>query len=129
MPKKDKITMNYKKITINDMVMYIIEYDNTPEAKEFIKGFYEEKAAKTRNVNVLDDEGKPVTYIGKDGKTKIKKKKVAVGKTTKPVYNILKAKKAFYERYKDVIDFENPPIKTKEKDITDKIASALALLD
>lgn len=128
MPKK-KVTMNYKKITINDMVMYIKEYDNTEEAKAFIKGFYEDKPEKTRSVNVLDADRKPVTYIGKDGKTKIKKKKVAVGKATKPVYNVLKAKKAFYERYKETIDFENPPIKTKGKAETDKIASALALLD
>lgn len=129
MPKKEKVTMNYKKITVNEMVMYIKEHDNTPEAKEFIKGFYEDKPAKTKSVNVLDDEGKPVTYIGKDGKTKIRKKKVAVGKATKPVYNVLKAKKGFYERYKDVIEFENPPIKTKEASEEDKIKSALALLD
>ncbi len=126
---KKKVTMNYKKITVNDMVMYIKENDNTEEAKVFIKGFYEDKPEKTRSVNVLDEDGKPVTYIGKDGKTKIKKKKVAVGKATKPVYNVLKAKKGFYERYKDVIDFENPPIKTKETAAADKIASALALLD
>lgn len=129
MATKGKVTMNYKKITVNDMAMYIKDYDNTPEAKEFIKGFYEDKPAKTKSVNVLDDEGKPVTYIGKDGKTKIKKKKIAVGKSTKPVYNVLKAKKGFYERYKDVIEFENPPVKTKGATATDKIANALALLD
>ena len=129
MAKKGAVKMDYKKITVKDMVLYIKEYDNTEASKEFITGFYEEKKKKTRNVAKLDEEGKPITYIGKDGKTKIRKKKVAVSKETKPVYNVLKAKKAFYERYREVIDFENPPVKTKEKVEMDKIASALALLD
>ena len=129
MAKKGEVKMNYKKITVKDMVLYIKENDNTEEAKEFINSFYEEKPKKTRNVNLLDDEGKPITYIGKDGKTKIRKKKVAVSKETKQVYNVLKAKKEFYKRYKEVIDFENPPIRTKEKVEVNKIASALALLD
>ena len=129
MAKKGAVKMDYKKITVKDMVLYIKENDNTEASKEFITGFYEEKPKKTRNVAKLDEEGKPITYIGKDGRTKIRKKKVAVSKETKPVYNVLKAKKAFYERYKEVIDFENPPVKTKEKVEMDKIASALSLLD
>ena len=126
---KKKVTMNYKTMTVDDMVLYIKENDNTEEAKTFIKSFYEDKPAKTKSVNILDDEGKPVINISKDGKQKIKKKKVAVGTATKPVYNILKAKKGFYERYKDAIEFENPPIKTKEKAETNKVKNALALLD
>ena len=124
-----KATMDYKKITIEDMVNYIKESDNTPEAKAFIKGFYEEKPAKTKTVNKLDAEGKPITYIGKDGKLKIKKERVAVGKATKPVYNVLKAKKGFYERYKDKIDFTNAPVKAKADAKENKIEKALALLD
>ena len=129
MAKDKKITMNYKKITVEDMVKYIKEYDNTDEAKEFIKGFYEDKPAKYANVSKVDADGKPITYIGKDGKLKIKKEKVAVGKETKKVYNVLKAKKGFYDRYKDAIEFENPPVKSKEAVATNKVADALALLD
>ena len=122
-----KVKMDYKKITVDDMVKYILEKDNTKEAADFIKGFYEEKPKKTKLVLKLDDNGEPIKYIGKDNKEKFKKEKVAAGTETTKVYNVLKAKKAFYERYKDDIEFSKPPVKTKKVE-TDKVAKALALL-
>lgn len=125
---KEKIKMNYKKITLEEMVLFIRDNDKE-EGTKFIKGFYEKEPAKTKLVNVLDAEGKPETYINKKGKTAIRKKRVAVGAETKEVYNVLKAKRAFYDRYKDKIEFENAPKEKAEEKKDDKIKSALSLLD
>ena len=122
-----KEKMNYKKMTVDDMVEYILKYDNTAEAKEFINGFYEKKPAKVKLVLKLDNDGKPIEYINKASKKTYKKERIADGKGEKDVYNVLKAKVAFYNRYKDDIDFENPPIKTKDNS-NDKIKNALAKL-
>ena len=129
MAENKKITMDYRKMSIEDMVLYIRDYDPTEKSKEFIRGFYEEKPKNTKSVNKLDATGKPVTYVDKKGRIKIRKQKVAVGNETKQVYNILKAKKGFYNRYKDVIEFKNPPKDKKKENKSTKIEKALALLD
>lgn len=122
-----KVKMDYKKITVDDMVQYVLKYDNTKEAKDFLKSFYEKKAKKYKLVLKLDEDGNPIRYIGKDGKEKFRKEKQAIGSDKTEVYNVLKAKKGFYERYKDDIEFEQPPVKTKEQE-KDKVAKALSLL-
>ena len=125
---KEKIKMNYKELTLEQMVLFIKENDKE-EGTKFIKSFYEKAPEKTALVNVLDAEGKPLTYINKKGKVAIKKKRIAVGDKTKEVYNILKAKSAFFDRYKDKIDFINAPKAKKEETKEDKVKSALSLLD
>ncbi len=120
----NKIEIDYKTMSIDDMVDYIIECDHTDEAVKFIKGFYEKKPAKVKRVPKFDDDGKPVMVKNKKGEEIQKKVEMPIGKETKEVYNILRAKSAFYERYKDKVDFKNAP---KEKKV-DKIASALARL-
>ena len=123
-----KVKMNYKKITIEQMVDYVLNYDNTQEAKDMFNSFGTVEPLKTKLEPVFDDDGKPVMFTNKKGERKQRMKRVGVGKETKEGYNILASKKAFYERYADKIEFENPPIKTKEVE-KDKIKKALAKLN
>jgi hypothetical protein len=125
MASKLQVTLDYKKLTIDDMVDYIINYDKTPEAVAFIKSFYEEKPANVERVGKVDSNGKPVMITNKKGEKVQKKETRAIGTETKQVYNILRAKSEFYKRYKNVIRFENAP---KEKK-TDSISKALSRLD
>lgn len=125
---KGKKSFDYRKITIMDMATYIAENHNDDETKEWFKSFNEMKGKKTY-VNVLDAQGKPVQYVDKNGNTRIKKKAVAVkGGEQKPQFNMLKAKKGFYERYNGEIEFTNPPIKKDKKNVPNKVEEALALL-
>lgn len=123
-----KVKMNYKKITIQQMVDYVLKYDNTQEAKDMLNSFVTEEPKNTKLVPVFDEEGNAVMYTNKKGERKQKMKRVAVGKETRQGYKILESKKAFYNRYSDKIEFENPPIKTKEVE-NDKIKKALAMLN
>lgn len=123
-----KTKIDYKKMTVDDMVNYILEKDNTKESAKFIKGFYEDKPKDTKLVVKKDSNGNPITYIDKNGKEKYRKVRVATTKETKKVYNVLAAKVAFYEKYKDDIEFINAPEKKKKDEPNDKIASALARL-
>lgn len=124
---KEKVVMDYKHLNIEKMVDYVV---NTEGAKEKIdlKSFYEERAKKTA-VGVFDAEGKPVMYVAKGGKLQQKKKMVETsGKKTK-VYNILKAKRAFYDAFKDDIDWgDTAPKKKAEKEKKDVVKDALSRL-
>ncbi len=121
---KEKVVFDYKKLTIDDMVDYILQNDPTKEAVAFINSFYEKKPAKVKRVPVFNEDGSPVMIKNKKGEEIQKKEQKPIGKEMKDSYNILKAKSGFYERYKDVIKFENAP---KGKKV-DKVASALARL-
>ena len=122
---KDKPQFDYNKITLEEMVNYVIE--NKKKDVIDLKSFNTE-TEEYKLVNVIDAEGKPQTYVSKkDGKVKIKKKQVKTGKKTTK-YNFLKAKRAFYEAFKDDIDWINPP-KAKSADAKKKATDILALLD
>ena len=125
MASKVKVQLDYKKITIDDMVDYIVKYDPTKEAVDFIKSFYEEKPAKVERVGAVNEKGEPIMIKNKKGEMVQKKVERAIGEEKKQVYNILKAKSDFYKRYKNDIEFLNAP---KEKK-TDSISKALSKLD
>ena len=97
--------------------------------KEFNAADYvEERAANVQLVAVLDAEGKPKYYVGKDGKTKIKKKRVAIGDEKVEFFNLMKAKRAFYDAYKDDFEWTSKPKEAKAKAKNDATTNALASL-
>lgn len=113
--KKEKIEMDFNKLTAKMMKEYIEEHhDNTESKKAFRKAAFVEKTEKTA-VTVYEADGKPKVYVDKNGKTRVKKKMIDVaGGEKKEKFNLLKAKKYFYNEYKDEINFINPPKESKK---------------
>lgn len=122
---KEKVTMNYNKLTIEQMVDYVIE--NDVKDKIDLTAFYEEKAKKVA-VGVFDAENKPVMITTRGGKLQQKKKMVEVSGAKHKVYNILKAKRAFYDAFANDIEWTNAPKAKKAETKNDKIANALSRL-
>ena len=119
--------LDYKKMTLKDMYDYLLKEHNDDESKKAFRDAYIEIRPKTTYVTVYESDGKPKVYIDKNGKTKVKKKKVPV-KTGEKIQsnNLLKAKKYFYETYKSEIDFTNVPTAKKQtvnSSLTDEIAN------
>ena len=122
---KEKATFDFNKLKLEDMVNYVV----SNEAKERInlKDYLEVKE-KYKLVNVNDAEGKPQTYVSKKtGKIKIKKKQIPTGEKTER-YNLFKAKREFYSKFKNDIDWTNPP-KEKQEKKAKKATAILSLLD
>ena len=114
--------MNYKTLTIAEMMDYIKANHNTKASKAaFAKAAIKEQKEQV-TVDVLDEDGNPVKYVDKSGKEKTKKKRVDKedGKLVK-VKDTFAAKQYFYNTYKDEIKFENAP-KAKA---TDKVMEEL----
>lgn len=111
----DKVIFDYNKLTAEDMRDYIVKNHNTKEDKEeFKKNAFEIKSKKVA-VQVIGKDGKPVYYVDKKGKTRIRQTYVDKPSGEKNLtFNNLKAKKYFYETYKDEIIWLNAP-KTKPK--------------
>lgn len=120
----NKKQFDFNKITLEDMVNFVV--NNNLKDKINLKQFLEEKE-KYKLVNVNDAEGKPKTYIGKNGKVKIKKKQIPTGEKVER-YNFLKAKRYFYNETKSLIDWKNPPKERKTKD-NKKASDILSKLD
>lgn len=104
-----KIVMDYRKIKAEDMKKFI-EENHEADKKEFkAEAFTLRKPSVF--VGVVDGEGKPVMYVDKNGKMKQKRKAKETSGEAKLVFNLLKAKQWFYERYKTEIEFKNAPVK------------------
>ena len=107
---------DFKRLTAQDMAKYIEENHNDAESKKnFKEAAFETKIEKVA-VTVYEADGKPKYYIDKTGKTRVKKKMIDAntGKK-KEKFNLLKAKKYFFETYKDEIEFENAPKESKKE--------------
>lgn len=125
MAKEEKTAFDFNKLTLEDMVKFVV--DNELKDKIDLKQFLETRD-KYKLVNVNDAEGKPQTYVSKKtGKIKIKKKQIPTGEKTER-YNLFKAKREFYDKFKNDIDWTNPPREKKEKKAK-KATSILSLLD
>lgn len=109
------VEMDYKTLTLEDMMNYISENHNDAESKAKFK----EKAIKVRKeeylVNDYDEKGNIRTVTDKEGNQKPKKKRVPKpdGKEI-TIKDVLSAKKYFYETYKNEIKFKNAPKEKKE---------------
>ncbi len=115
---------DFNKLTLEMMVDYVLK--NNAKDRIDLKQFKTE-VDEYKYTQELNPDGTPKLYLDKNNKTKIKRKKYSTGnKTIK--YNLFKAKRAFYEEFKDEIEWENPPKPKKEK-AKSKIDDILAKLD
>ncbi len=101
--------VEFKKATLKDMMDYIKE--NAPKDKSWFKSVSFDTRKTKVSVPVLDGEGNPVMYQEKDkaGNPKFKDGKPVMRQKVKMVesadgeekelFNLLKAKRAFYGKY------------------------------
>lgn len=118
--------LDYKTLTMKQMTDYIKEKHNTKASKAAFAAAAVKEHKEECYVDVLDEDGNKIWYTDKNGKDKIRKKRVvkADGKVVK-TKSVLDAKKYFYETYKDEIDFKNAP---KEKKVDKDLEELLSWL-
>lgn len=117
--------VNFKTLKIEGLVELYKELGD--KANDFdMASYVEEKPEKTALVDMVNADGKPKYYVGKDGKTKIKKKKVAVGDKKVKVFNLMAAKRDFYKAFKTEFDWKNAPKEKAADNKSDKAKNALA---
>lgn len=117
-----KEKMNYKKLTIAQMMDYIKANHNDADSKAAFAAVAIKEQKEQKTVDVLDADGNKVTYVDKAGKTKVKKQRIDKedGKMIK-VKDTFAAKNYFYKTYKDEIDFENAPKGKSEDNLMDEL--------
>lgn len=111
-----KVTLDYKKLTMAQMMDYIKTYHNDKDSKAAFAAAAIKEQKEQKTVDVLDENGNPVFFTNKKGKEQKKTQRVDKedGKMIK-VKDTFGAKAYFFKAYKDEIDFENAP-KVKEAD-------------
>lgn len=124
----DKKKVNFKKLKIEGLVeLYKEVGEEKIAAKKFdMSKYVEEKAEKSALVDIVNADGKPKYYVGKDGKTKIKKKRVAVGDKKVKKFNLMAAKRDFYDAFKEEYDWEDAPRAKQSGNKSDVAKNALA---
>lgn len=127
MAKTEKIRVDYHKMDVEKLAELVASLgENTKGFKA--ADYVAERPAETKLVDIVNADGKPKYYVGKDGKTKIKKKKVAVGDKKEKYFNLMAAKRAFYDLFREEFDWYNTPKKSEKEDNSKKVADALAAL-
>lgn len=127
MAKTEKIRVDYHKMDVEKLAELVASLgENTKGFKA--SDYVSERPAETKLVDIVNADGKPKYYVGKDGKTKIKKKKVAVGDKKEKYFNLMAAKRAFYDLFREEFDWYNTPKVSSKDDNTKKVAAALASL-
>jgi hypothetical protein len=114
-----EMAYEFKTLTLEQMVDYIEK--NAPQDKRWFKEVAFEMRGKKEAVPQFDKDGNPIMKADKNGKAKQVVKMVEVeGSEKKPVFNLLKAKYAFCERYmKEII----PVAKNKKSLANDILAN------
>lgn len=89
---------DFKKLTLDEMKDYIEK--NAPADKAWFKSVAFEERVQKQAVKQFDADGNPIMKVGKDGKMQqvVKMEEVKGGKKAM-VFNLLKAKKEFCQRY------------------------------
>ena len=127
MAKTEKIRVDYHKMDVEKLAELVASLgENTKGFKA--SDYVSERPAETKLVDIVNADEKPKYYVGKDGKTKIKKKKVAVGDKKEKYFNLMAAKRAFYDLFREEFDWYNTPKVSSKDDNTKKVAAALASL-
>lgn len=127
MAKTEKIRVDYHKMDVEKLAELVASLgENTKSFKA--ADYVDERPAETKLVDIVNADGKPKYYVGKDGKTKIKKKKVAVGDKKEKYFNLMAAKRAFYDLFREEFDWYNTPKKSAKEDNSKKVADALAAM-
>ena len=116
--------LDYKTLTLKQMMDYIEENHNDAPSKKAFASVAIKEQKEQITVDVLDEDGKPVTYTDKKGAVKTKKQRVDKpdGKLVK-TKDVFGAKRYFYDTYKNEIEFENAPKAKVEDTILDKLLS------
>ena len=114
--------LDYKKLTIPQMMDYIKEFHNDKASKAAFAAVAIKEQKEQKTIDVLDDNGNPVTYTDDKGKVRNKKKRVDKenGKMVK-VKDTFGAKAYFYKTYKDEIEFENAPKGKVEDNVMEEL--------
>ena len=109
--------VDYKKITLAFMLDYIEE--NAPQDKAWFKKVAYDLRPEKQKVFLFNSDGSPKMKVNKKGEKYQVSKMVSVeGSDVKPVFNLLKAKRAFCERYmSDIL----PKAKPKAPKATDRL--------
>lgn len=117
-----KVKLDYKKLTIAQMMDYIKTYHNDKDSKAAFAAVAVKEQKEQKTVDVLDADGNPVTYEDKSGKVKVKKQRVDKedGKMVK-VKDTFAAKSYFYKTYKSEIEFENAPKDKAEDNVMEEL--------
>ena len=114
--------LDYKKLTIPQMMDYIKEFHNDKASKAAFAAVAIKEQKEQKTIDVLDEDGNPITYTDDKGKVRNKKKRVDKenGKMVK-VKDTFGAKAYFYKTYKDEIEFENAPKGKVEDNVMDEL--------
>lgn len=112
-------TINYKKVKFDEMYDYV---DSLNDDEAMLKFLNAGMTNEVELIDLLDKDGKPITYVNKKGETKIKKarKEKVNGELRR---DRISALKYFYEEYKDAKDIEwinSPKTSSEEKEKADK---------
>ena len=125
--EKEKVSMDWRKLTVLDMSNYIKDNHPDNDTIDWFFSFNKDVPIK-KKAQKLDGNGQPIVSINKKNKKYFVSEYVEVkGEGTKKQFQVLKAKHAFYDRYKDEIDFINPP-KAKGEPKKKKTEEALEML-
>lgn len=118
------VKMDYKKLTLEEMMTYIKTYHNDDESKKAFAAVAIKEQKEQKVVDAVDEEGNVITYINKKGEEKRKKQRVDKedGKMIK-AKDIFSAKSYFYKTYKSEIEFENAPKEKMEDSVMEELLS------
>lgn len=108
-----KTKVDYNKLTLDKLVELYKSLSTEDQKKINFSEFMIEVPAKTALVTVVEANGRPKYYIDKNGVTKIKKEKIAVGTEKKKKFSLMKAKRAFYGTYTNEFDWVTKPREKK----------------
>lgn len=112
----EKVKIDYNKLTVEQLAAYYNTLSEELKKEIDFNNYINERPEKTALVDVIGIDGKPQYYIDKNGVTRIKRKKVAVGTTKVKYFNLMAAKLAFYEKYKDQFEWITEPKAKIKKD-------------
>lgn len=117
-----KVKLDYKKLTIPQMMDYIKTYHNDKDSKAAFAAVAIKEQKEQKTVDVLDENGNPVTYTDDKGKVRTRKQRVDKedGKMVK-VKDTFGAKSYFYKTYKNEIDFDNAPKDKVEDNVMEEL--------
>ena len=119
-----KVKLDYKKLTIPQMMDYIKTYHNDKDSKAAFAAVAIKEQKEQKTIDALDENGNPITYTDEKGKVRTKKKRIDKedGKMIK-VKDTFGAKAYFFKTYKDEIEFENAPKGKSEDNVMDELLS------
>lgn len=101
---------DYNKLTVEKLAELYSSLSPEEQQKMNFNEYVEDKPAKTELVDVKGADGKPKYYIDKNGNTRIKKTRKPIGTKKKKVFNLMKAKRAFYDKYTDKFNWITKPV-------------------